>query len=166
MREPVPLAEALDEAAADRDRGVERHLLGGDRGDEVLERVGQERRSVAREALDERRENGIPFGPGRKGGEIEGRAEEVSHLPRDRVVCGLDRHATRRGLYPHLAPGGDAVQATVVPEERGIGPEDAEALGGENEVVGLGKGDGTIRPPRVLAPPASVENSARSTGPD
>ena len=38
------VAEALDEAAADRERRAQRDLLRGDRGDEALERVGRERR--------------------------------------------------------------------------------------------------------------------------
>ena len=53
VRERVPLAVALDQAPADRERGPQRDLLCGDRGDERLPGVGGERRSEAGKIADE-----------------------------------------------------------------------------------------------------------------
>src|SRR5206468_2321844 len=53
------LAEALDQAVADREGGEERDLLRGDRGDDRLERVRRDRRAEPGEAADELPEHGI-----------------------------------------------------------------------------------------------------------
>src|SRR5207253_10332339 len=61
-RVPAADAEALDEAAAGRERREERDLLRGDRRDDRLEGVGRERRSQAAQPGDEPRQNGLLFG--------------------------------------------------------------------------------------------------------
>ena len=75
-RLPVPDAEALDQAGANREGGVERDLLRGDRGDEHLPAVRDEGRPVARERLSQRREHGLGSGPGPEALEVEWSTEE------------------------------------------------------------------------------------------
>ena len=96
------LAVALDEAAADRERGVERDLLRRDRGDERLERIGRERRTEAREQQHEPREHVVARRPAREGVEIERRAEQRQHLALDRRRRAARRR--RRRAPPRSAP--------------------------------------------------------------
>ncbi|HSO01546.1 MAG TPA: hypothetical protein VLS46_03370 [Gaiellaceae bacterium] len=81
LREGVRVLErhavALDEPAPDRGRRLERDLLGGDRGDEGLERVRLQRRPVAAERLDDRAERPVAAGPGGEAAEVERQAEEA-----------------------------------------------------------------------------------------
>ena len=134
------LAEALDQAAANRERRLERDLLGRDRGDERLERIGRERRAEAGEA-----EREAARGPGRsaakaaKPARSKARPEQRPHLRLDLAAPGLDLDAAGCSLDPHLAPADDAVQAALEPEIRPVDSEDAKALGREREVVRLGQ---------------------------
>jgi hypothetical protein len=49
----------------------------------------------------------------------------------------LDADTTRSRLDPHLLPRDHAMQPTLVPDSRLVGPEVAEPHGREVEVVGL-----------------------------
>ncbi|HZC30664.1 MAG TPA: hypothetical protein VE261_04040, partial [Gaiellaceae bacterium] len=69
------LAQPLDEPAPDRDCGEEGDLLGGDRRDERLERVGRERRTEAGETDDEWSELLLGGRPRSEGDEVEVEAE-------------------------------------------------------------------------------------------
>ena len=70
-------AVALDEAAPDRGRRLERDLLRGDRGDEGLERVDLQRRPEAGERAREPVERRLAGRPRREAVEVERKAEEV-----------------------------------------------------------------------------------------
>ena len=140
-RLPVPDAEALDQAGANREGGVERHLLRGDRGHEHLPAVRDEGRPVAGERLPQRREHGLGGGPGPEALEVEWRSEEPCHLAGDLVVVRLDPHAAGRRFDAHLAAGDDAVQPALVPQVRAVGAVRAEALGRGVEVVRLREGE-------------------------
>jgi hypothetical protein len=129
--------EALDQPVADRERGEERDLLGGDRGDERLERVRGERRAEAGEPVGQAAQHRVVPRPGVEGAELEGRPEQRErHRPR-LVVERLDLGPAGRGLDPHLTRADDAVEGAVDPEVREVGPERAEALGRQLEVERL-----------------------------
>jgi hypothetical protein len=76
-------APALDEAAADRRRRLQRHLLRGDRRHERLERVVLERRPEAREGRDQPGERLVSGRPVRESAEVERAAEEPQQLSFD-----------------------------------------------------------------------------------
>jgi len=142
-RERVRLADAapvaLDQAVADREGCVERDLLGGDRGDEGLERVGGERRPEAGKSAGQPSQDGVLASPGVKGLELELGAEQLAHRRAGLGIERLDPHASGRGLDAHLASADDSVERAVVPEVREVRPEGTEALGRELEVEGLGQ---------------------------
>ena len=73
-----------------------------------------------------------------------------------RCVERLDVDAAGRRLDPHLAAADDAVQAALVPEVREVGPEGAEALGRDVEVVRLGKLERRHRGNVAAAPRAAA----------
>ena len=136
-----PLAEALDQAVADRERAKSETCCAVIEVTSDLERVGRERRP---EAGERRREP--PQRPGRRGAPSDrtrrGRTGAPSSVRTSASIARverLDAHAAGRRLDPHLTPADDAVQAALVPEVREIGPERAEALGRELEVVRLRK---------------------------
>ena len=130
-------AEPLDQAAADRERGVERDLLRGDRGDERLERVRRQRGAEAGELDGELAQHGVAFRPLVERVELELRADELpDYRPRLRVER-LDAHSARRRRDPHLALADHAVQSSVDPEVREVRPEGSEPLGRELEVERL-----------------------------
>ena len=133
------LAEALDQAAANRERGLERDLLGRDRGDERLERIGREGRAEAGEAARETGEDRVVGREGGEGGKVEARPEQGPHRRLDLAAPGIDVDAAGCSFDAHLAPADDPVQATLVPEIRAVDAEDAKALGGEREVVRRGQ---------------------------
>src|SRR5581483_7673 len=124
---PDPLAEPLDEAVADRDRGEQRDLLRRDRGDEPLERVRRERGPEAGEADDERREQLVACGPGRERDEVEVEAEQPADDELRLRVERVDVDAAVRRRDPHLASADRAVERAVLPEARAVEPEGAEA---------------------------------------
>src|SRR5207247_6705869 len=120
-------AEALDHAVPDREGGVQRDLLRGDRGHEGLERVRRERGTQAGELAGQAREHRLAVGPLVERGEIELHAEELADgRPRLRVQR-LDADAAARGRDPNLAAADDAVQRTFEPEVREVRPERAVA---------------------------------------
>ena len=134
-----PLAEALDEPVADRERREERDLLRDDRADEHLERIGDEQRPEPTQAVGETGDVGVPGRERRERGQVEAESEQLSHDRLDLGVERVDVHAAGGGFDPHLASADDAVQTALVPEVREVGPERAEALGREREVVRLGQ---------------------------
>ena len=127
-------AEALDQPVPDRGRGEERHLLRGDRADEHLERVGDQRRPESDERRHELAEHLVAGRPGVERLEVEREPDERAH---DRLGLAVERlgvDAAGRRLDAQLASADDAVQAALVPHARAIDPERAKALGGEREV--------------------------------
>ncbi len=132
-------AEPLDEAAADRERGVERDLLRRDRGDEALERVGRERRPEPREPLDELREHRLGSRPDGEGVELERKTEEPLDDRPGEVVERLDVYPARGRPDHDLSPADSAMESAVDPEVRAVRPEHPEPLGRELEVVRVRK---------------------------
>ena len=137
---PAAHAEALDEAAADRERGEQRDLLRGDRRDEALERDRARAAAGTRRGSRRRARSRAARRPRRRTG--RGRTGAPSSCSTTGRVVGVERldvdPARRRG-DPHLASADHAVERAVVPEVRQVRPEHAEPLGRELEVVRLGQ---------------------------
>ena len=135
---PDPLAEALDQPVPDRDRGEQRHLLGGDRGDERLERVRLERRAEAVAS----RSVSSPIGPsahGVEGVQVEGRPEQRHHDRPRLVVERVDVDAAARGRDRDVAPADRTVQHAVDEAVREVRAERLEPARRERVVERLGK---------------------------
>ena len=132
-------AEALDQAVANRERGVERDLLRRDRRDEALERLDGDRRPEPAELGREIRQDRLGCGEGVERVEVELGAEQPPHDRRDLGIERLDVDSAGRIGDPHLPSVDDPVQAAVVPEVREVGAERAVAGGRKLEGVGLGK---------------------------
>jgi hypothetical protein len=139
------LAECLGQPIPYGECGMERDLLGRDRGDERLERIRGERRAEATQTLGEAGEDGLRGREGVERVEIEERAQIAPHGLEEVGVVGVDPKSTRPRLDPHLPPGEDAVEGTLVPEVGQIGAEGAVALGRELEIERLRKRDGERR---------------------
>src|SRR5205814_6442557 len=147
------LAEALDQAVADRECGEQRDLLRGDRRDERLKRVRRERRPEPRELRDELPQDLVAGRERREGVQVELEAEQLLDDRADPLVERLDGDAARRSLDPHLATLDDTVEAAFVPEVRAVRPERAESLGREREVERLGNPDEHAMILAVVEPP-------------
>src|SRR5262245_16283793 len=135
-------AEALDQPVADRERGVERDLLSGDRRDDALERLDGDRRPQPAELLGETRQHRLGRGERVKRIEVELGAEELAHDGLDIGVERLDVDASVGPRDPHLLTADDPVQPALVPEVREVGPEGTGAGGRELEGVRLGEIEG------------------------
>lgn len=141
MGAPVAAPEGLDQTVADREGSAKRDLLGRDRGDERLERVGRKRRAQAAKPPDERPEDGLRSGKGREPVEVERSAEVALDGLGQRRLGRRDRDAAGGRLDAQLDPGEDPVEAAVVPEVREVGPEGAKPLRRELEVERLRERD-------------------------
>src|SRR4051812_27881125 len=113
-------AEALDEPAPNRERGVERHLLRGDRRYERFERIRRERRAKAGETMERLGEDGLTLGKTVELFQVELQTHELAD---DRLdVCverlGVDSSSRRRDA--NLAAMDNAVQSALVPDVRAI----------------------------------------------
>jgi hypothetical protein len=134
-------AVALDEAAADRRRRLERHLLRRDRGDERLERIRLQGRPESRERGDEPGERLVRGHPPRQAVEIERGAEKVEHFRFDRRIVRTDVDASRGGLDPYFPIAEDTMDPAVAPERRPVEAVDLEPRRREPEVVRLRQAD-------------------------
>ena len=133
---------ALDEAAPDRRRRLERDLLRRDRGDERLERAHLQRRPEAGErARRAGRASGSPAAHAAKPSRSNGRPRKCSTSARPPIVVRRDVDAARRSLDPQLAAGEDAVDPALAPDGRAVEPVDVEAGGRDLEVVRLRERD-------------------------
>src|SRR5262245_2229830 len=132
-------AEALDQPVADRERGVERDLLSGDRRDDALERLDGDRRPQPAELLGETRQHGLGRGERVERIEVELGAEQLAHHGLDARVERLDVDASVGPGDPHLLSVDDPVQPVLLPEVREVGPEGAVAGGRELEGVRIWK---------------------------
>ena len=132
-------AEALDQPVADREGGMERDLLRGDRRDEALERLDGDRRTQPTELVDEAGQDRLGGGEGVERIEVELGAEEPAHDGLDAGVERLNVDTAGRFGDPHLPALDDPVQPAFVPEVREVCAEGAVARGRELEGVGLGK---------------------------
>jgi hypothetical protein len=130
---------ALDQAVANRERGVERDLLGGDRGDEALERLDGDRRPQATEHSDQPSQHIVGRSKAVEGIEVELDAEQLADNRLGRRVERIDVHPALRRLDPHLSSLDDPVEAAFVPEVCEVGAEGAVASGRELERVRLGQ---------------------------
>ena len=134
-------AEALDEPVPDRGRRDERDLLRGDRADEHLERIGDQRRAESGERRHELPQHVVAGRPGVERLEVEREPDERAHDGLGLRVERLGVDTARSRLDPQLAPADDPVQAALVPQARTVDAERAKALGAEREVERPGHGE-------------------------
>ena len=130
-------AEPVDEAAAHRERRVQRDLLRGDRGHERLEGIRCERWAEARHASHRVRKNRIALRELVERRQVELEAEQLAYDRLDLVVERLDVHAALGRRDPDLAAVDDTMQTTVVPDVRAIDAPEREAVERPVEVVRL-----------------------------
>src|SRR5262249_44659545 len=109
------LAEALDQAVADREGGEERDLLRGDRADQRFERIGRERRPESAELLRQVAHYRV-LRSSVEGLEVEQPTEQRSHFRLDLGVEWLHVDAAWRGFDPHLPPTHHSEQTSLVPK--------------------------------------------------
>src|SRR5215212_3412818 len=121
------LAVAVDQTAANRERGVQRDLLRGDRRDEGFERIGRERRAEAREPPYSFGEHGLALRERKKWRQVELEPEQLAYDGLDHVVERLDLDAAGRVRDANLPAGDDAVQRAVLPDVGAIDPPEGEA---------------------------------------
>ena len=132
-------AEALDQPVANRERGAQGDLLGGDRGDEALEGLYGDRRPQAPELSDEPSQDGIGLSEAVEGFEVELDPEQPANHRLDLRVEGIDVHPALRPFDPHLSSFDHSVQASFVPAIREVGAEGTVASSRELERVRLGQ---------------------------
>ena len=130
-------AEALDQTVANRERGVERDLLRGDRRDEALEGLDGDRRPQPAEVARETRQDRLSCGERVERVEVELGAEQPPHDRRDLGIERLHVDSAGRLGDPDLPSVDDPVQAPFVPEVGEVGAEGAIAGCRKLEGVGL-----------------------------
>ena len=124
-------------AIADAGRGTEGDLLGGDRGDESLEWIGDERRPKPAQGRNNLREHRLACSEGSEGVEIERLTQIAAHGARQLVAAGCDSNPARLRLDSNLTTVEHAVEPVLVPEVREVRPERPVPLGREREVERL-----------------------------
>jgi hypothetical protein len=139
-------AEAVDEAAAHSERGVQRHLLRGDRRHERLERVRCERRPKPGHQPHGVGEHRIALRELEKRRQVELEPEQLAHHALDRGVQRLDVDAAVGRGDSNLTPSHDTVQAALVPDVRAVDSPEREAVERALEVIRLRDSQVTHRP--------------------
>jgi hypothetical protein len=145
---PDALAEGGDEPVPDGEGRPQGDLLRGDRRHEGLEGIGSERRPKTTQPLDEAGEDRLRRRERGEAVQVEWPAQVAANGLHERGLAGLDPDARLGRRDPHLDSVEDAVEAALAPEVGEIGPEGAEALGGELPVERLRQLDDYARASR------------------
>ena len=132
-----PLAEALDHAAADCERGEHGDLLRRDRSHEGLERVRREGRAEAGQLPRQPREDGIRLRELVERARSNGAPRRVRTTGSSPFASGSTETPPGAGSIRSSLPVHDAVQPAFVPQVGPVDAEGAEALGRDVEVVRL-----------------------------